>query len=122
MNTKNSEEQDPDGGDRRQHPRVKLTAQLVARHVGRGESFVVDEASMGGFSIVTPTPFEPDSQHHFRLSGPSGDADIISAACRHCSRIERGGQDPAYRAGFQFLSQPTRRLRIILGAIAADAP
>lgn len=122
MNTKKPEEPHTEDLDRRQNPRVKLTAQVVARHVGRAESFVVDEASVGGFSIITPAPFEPDSEHHFRLAGPSGDAAIISAACRHCSRIEREGQAPAYRAGFQFLSQPTRRLRIILGAIAADAP
>ena len=122
MNVKKSEDPREPEEDRRQHPRVKLSAQLVARHVGRGESFTIDEASVGGFSMTTTTPFEPGSQHHFRFAGPSGETAIIGAECRHCSRLEREGEAPAYRAGFQFLSQPTRRLRIILGAIAAEAP
>ena len=122
MNEKKSENPQGTEEDRRQHQRVTLSAKLVARHVGRGESFTVDEASVGGFSITTTTVFEPGSQHHFRFAGPSGETSIIGAECRHCSRLEREGEGPAYRAGFQFLSQPTRRLRIILGAIAAEAP
>ena len=122
MDTKKSQETHAAEIDRRQNPRVKLAVQLVARHVGRGDSFVVEEASVGGFSVVTAMAFEPDSQHHFRFAGPSGDTAIVSAICRHCTRIEGQDQTQAYRAGFQFLSQPTRRLRIILGAVATDAP
>jgi hypothetical protein len=124
MHTKKSAQPTTDSAsDRRQHPRIKLTGPIVGQPVGGGETFVVDEASLGGFSIRSRTPFDPESKYRFRLSSPSGQATVVAAVCRYCTATPGDGErEPAtYVVGFQFLPQPTRRLRLILGAIAMDA-
>jgi hypothetical protein len=107
------------GLDRRAHPRVKLSTQITARLVGTRETFVIDEASTGGFSLSAPRTFEEGQAYRFRLESPSGQAAVISAQCRYCRASEQG---PAYCVGFQFAPQDTQRLRLILGAIANEAP
>jgi hypothetical protein len=107
--------------DRRANARVKLTPPLTARRIGGGDSFAIEEASIGGFSIKSPVPFEPDSVHQFRISNAGGQWAIVSAACRYCT-VPDSSEPSSHLVGFQFLPQPTRRLRIVLGAIAIDAP
>jgi hypothetical protein len=110
--------------ERRQHLRVKLTARIAGRPLGVDQSFVVEEASVGGFSIKSPTPFVPDSDYRFRMSNESGQSTIVEALCRYCNPIPTEGDagSPSYLVGFQFLPQDTKRLRLIWGAIAIDAP
>jgi hypothetical protein len=107
--------------DRRAHVRVKLNTPIVARRIGGGDTFTVEEASLAGFSIKSPVRFEPESTHHFRLSNSSGQVAIIEAICRYCTARD-AADPPSHLVGFQFLPQPSRRLRLILGAIAIDAP
>jgi len=107
--------------ERRANVRVKLNAPIVARRIGGGDTFHLEEASIGGFSIKSPVPFEPGSTHHFRLSNVSGQVAVVEAVCRYCTVIE-GAVPLSHVVGFQFLPQPTRRLRLILGAIAIDTP
>jgi hypothetical protein len=110
--------------ERRRHPRVKLTARIAGRPLGTEQSFVVEEASVGGFSIKSPTPFVPDADYRVRMSNESGQSTIVEVLCRYCNPIPVEGEGGAstYAVGFQFLPQDTKRLRLILGAIAIDAP
>jgi hypothetical protein len=106
--------------ERRAQPRVKLTTQITAKLVGRKETFVIDEASTGGFSLSTPRrTFEGGQAYRFRLENPSGQAAVITAVCRYCLPVD---DRSAYLVGFQFLPQDTRQLRLIFGAIANEAP
>jgi len=124
MNPKNDPERaSTPAAERRQHVRVKLTARIVGRPLGVEESFLVEEASVGGFSIRSTTRFVPDSEYRFRLENESGQSTIIETMCRYCNTVGEGdGPLRRHHAGFQFLPQATRRLRLILGAIAIDAP
>jgi hypothetical protein len=109
--------------DRRQHPRVKLvTTPLTGRLTSGGENFVVEEASVSGFSMTSGATFVPGTAYRFRISSSQQHIAVVAAMCRSCTPVEREGAPLSYRAGFQFLPQPSRRLRLILGAIAMDAP
>ena len=111
-----------DNKDRREHPRVKLSGGVTAKLVGTSEIFILDEASVGGFSIRSPKEFLPATTYRFRVESRSGQAAVVMAVCRHCLRMEHGGDASPYLVGFQFLPQDTQRLRIILGAIANETP
>jgi hypothetical protein len=122
VDTKDDLEQRTTGGvERRQHVRVKLTARIVGRPLGAEHSFVIQEASVGGFSFRCQTPFVPDVEYRFRLANESGQSTIVETVCRHCLLVN-DDLPKQYVAGFQFLPQATMRLRMILGAIATDAP
>lgn len=110
--------------ERRQHLRVKLTARIEGRALGNDQSFAVEEASVGGFSLKSTKPFVADVDYRFRLSNESGQSTIVEVVCRYCKTLpaEPETTSPRYLAGFQFLPQATTRLRLILGAIAHDAP
>ena len=121
MKTAKGEQSTTPSADRRAHVRVKLKTPIVARRLGGGDTFSVEEASVGGFSFKSPVPFEPGSTHHFRLSNAGGQVAMVGAVCRYCTALE-GVEPPSHLVGFQFEPQPARRLRLILGAIANDAP
>jgi hypothetical protein len=124
MNTKKSEQRAASPVERRQHLRVKLTSPIVGRALGRTDTFVVEEASLGGFSMKSHVAFTPGADYRFRLTNQSGQATIIEVLCRYCNPVEgpEPGRSPSFVVGFQFLPQPTHRLRLIIGAIATDAP
>jgi hypothetical protein len=105
--------------ERRAQPRVKLTTPITARLVGSKETFVIDEASTGGFSLRTPRTFEGGQAYRFRFETTAGQAAVLTAVCRYCLPVDHGSR---YLAGFQFLPQSTRQLRLIFGAIANEAP
>jgi hypothetical protein len=47
---------------------------------------------------------------------------MIGAVCRYCRLVNEAPEPPSFLVGFQFIAQPTKRLRLFLGAIAMDAP
>ena len=103
----------------RAQARVKLATPITARLVGSKETFVIVEASTGGFSRSTPRTFAEGQAYRFRIESPAGQAAVIAAVCRHCLPAD---DSSAYLVGFQFMPQNTRRLRLILGATANEAP
>ena len=121
MRTKTDETCALAGVDRRAAARVTLRTPLVARRPGDPTSFAIEEASMGGFSIKSPVSLQPDTIHHFRIANAKGQVAMVQVACRNCVQLQTDGA-PLYRIGFEFLPQSTRRLRIVLGALASDAP
>jgi hypothetical protein len=121
MKTRKSHAGTP-AAERRAQQRVKLTAPLVARLVGSRVTSIVDEASTGGFSMRTVTPFDPGATYRFRLASSSGQVAVVAVMCRYCLQPEPPGEPRTHLVGFQFLPQDTQRLRLVLGAIAMDAP
>jgi hypothetical protein len=91
----------------------------MARHIGLADTFPVEAASLGGFSIRSGVAFEPGTEHHFRVESPTGQVAVVAAVCRYCAAATDA--PAAYLVGFQFPPQPTKRLRLFLGAIAMDA-
>ena len=109
--------------ERRQHPRVKLAVSpLLGRRVTGGETFVVEEASASGFSMTGSTSFAHGTSYQFRVWSTADHVTVVVAVCRYCTLIERENGPWTYRSGFQFLPQSGRRLRVILGALAMNAP
>jgi hypothetical protein len=108
--------------DRRAHPGVKPCGNITAKLVGTPEMFVLDEASVDGFSIHSPKEFVPTTPYRFRVESPSGGAAVVMAVCRRCVRAEHVSDSNGYLVGFEFLPQDTQRLRILLGTIANEAP
>jgi len=92
----------------------------MARHIGSTETFLVEEASLGGFSIRSDIAFDPGTEHHFRVASPTGQVAVVAAVCRYCAPTTEA--QAAFLVGFQFPPQPTLRLRLFLGAVAMDAP
>jgi hypothetical protein len=108
-------------GERRQNPRVVLTlTPLFGRRVGGGPTFVIEEASTSGFSIMSRSPYLPGTSYQFRIWSTEAQVTIVAAVCRSCTLLEQ--QPWLHRVGFQFLPQSARRLRVVLGAIATNAP
>jgi hypothetical protein len=112
----------PEQPERRLQIRVQLSEPLMARHIGRADTFLVEEASLGGFSLRADVAFEPGTEHHFKVASPTGQVAMIAAVCRYCTLANESTEPPRYLVGFQFTPQPTKRLRLFLGAIAMDAP
>jgi hypothetical protein len=110
----------PGQAERRRQVRVQLSEPLLARHIGLADTFAVEEASLGGFSIHSHVAFDPGTEHHFRVESPTGQVAVVAAVCRYCTPTTDA--QAAFLVGFQFPPQPTRRLRVFLGAIAMDAP
>ena len=119
----NSQDPRPQGQiERRLQVRVQLSEPLMARHIGRTDTFLVEEASLGGFSLRSDVVFEPGTEHHFRVTSPTGQVAMIATVCRYCTLASEPHETASYLVGFQFSPQPTKRLRLFLGAIAMDAP
>ena len=93
----------------------------MAQHIGRTDTFLVEEASLGGFSVRSDVVFEPGTEHQFRVTSPTGQLATIATVCRYCTLVSEPHETARYLAGFQFTPQPTKRLRLFLGAIAMDA-
>ena len=111
----------PPGNERRQHARVKLTASpLLGRRISGGDTFVVEEASSTGFSMVSRSKFTPGTSYQFRMWSSQHSVAIVAAVCRSCTLVE--SEPWLHRVGFQFLPQSGRRLRIILTAIEMNTP
>ena len=108
--------------ERRLQVRVQLSEPLMARDIGLADTFLVLEASLGGFSVQSDLAFSPGSEHHFRVASPTGQVAVVTAICRYCTKAPDSSDSPAYLVGFQFTPQPTKRLGLFLGAIAMDAP
>jgi hypothetical protein len=105
--------------ERRSNPRIKMLTTITARLVGTHEMFVLDEASVGGFSVRSPTKFVPGTSYRLRLESATGQATVLQAVCRYCISVPL---EKTHVVGFQFVPQDRAKLRLILGAIANDAP
>ena len=109
--------------ERRGHPRVMLTTPLFGRLTSGGQTFTVEEASARGFSMISPVMLAPGRSYQFRMWSDPAHATVVAAVCRSSTLIpDADGGSWRYRNGFQFLPQSGRRLRLILGAIAVNAP
>ena len=107
--------------DRPSRLSVKLDTAIIARRFGGGDTFTIEAASIAGFSIRSSVPFEQKSVHHFRVSGADGQMVLVGAVCRYCTGCE--GSDPtSYVVGFELEPAPARRVELILGVMANDAP
>jgi hypothetical protein len=107
--------------DRRAHVRVKLHSAITAQRLGDDNTFTIEDASIAGFSINSPVPFEPESSYHLRLSDAAGQVVLVGGICRYCTTLD-GTTPPSFRVGFELDSPPSRRVPIILGASPDDAP
>ena len=73
--------------ERRLLVRVQLSEPLMARHIGRTNTFLVEEASLGGFSLRSDVVFQEGTEHHFRVASPTGQVAIVAAVCPYCTAI-----------------------------------
>ena len=69
-----------------------------------GEPLVIHDLSRGGFAIISPFEFLPDTEHRFAFVLSSGHWVRVNASTTHCERIEDIGGDARYCAGFSFSS------------------
>jgi hypothetical protein len=107
--------------DRRAHVRVKLHSAITAQRLGDDNTFTIEDASIAGFSIYSPVPFEPGSSYHFRLSDAASQVVLVGGVCRYCRTLD-DTSPPSFLVGFQLDSPPSRRVPIILGVSPDDAP
>ena len=73
----------------------------------------VREASLGGFSVVSPAPFPVGSQQSFLFSTVDGRETLAFVECRHCAAYPNLGRT-AYIAGFEFQPQPKDNLALVI--------
>ena len=69
-----------------------------------GEPLVIHDLSRGGFGVISPFEFLPDTEHRFAFVLPSGHWVRVNARTTHCERIEDSSGDARYCAGFSFSS------------------
>ena len=69
-----------------------------------GEPLVIHGLSRGGFGVISPFEFLPDTEHRFAFVLPSGHWVRVNASTTHCERIEDISGDARYCAGFSFSS------------------
>ena len=86
--------------ERREFPRIRAFGELHGRPVPLQVTLVLEDLSLGGFSIESPLDFRPGVEYWFELIGRDGAA-MLRAICMHCA-----GTSPFYGAdyfaGFRF--------------------
>ena len=103
--------------ERRRAPRAELVSDLYGCLTGMNVSIVVRDASAGGFSVESPVPFLPGSEHAFLFDTEASPATVI-AICRHSMRVNLTDGTAIYIAGFEYAPQApdqVRRVRDLIG-------
>jgi hypothetical protein len=94
--------------ERREFPRIRLFGDLHGRPVPLQVTLVLQDISVGGFSVESPIDFRPGVQFWFELIG-SGSSAMLRATCLHCVRANPFYGD-VFFAGFQFTRSEERDL------------
>ena len=104
--------------ERRRFPRVKIMSRLRGYWVELDVTVTVRDASLGGFSVLSPSPFPVGSEQSFLFSTADGRETLAFVQCRHCTPLASGG-GVAYVAGFEFLPQPADNLALVVETLQA---
>ena len=90
--------------ERRASVRITEVRDVFGTLLPLGEPLVIHDLSRGGFAIISPFEFLPDTEHRFAFVLSSGHWVRVNASTTHCERIEDIGGDARYCAGFSFSS------------------
>ena len=108
----------PKPAERRRSPRIKVMSRLRGYWVELDLTVTVREASLGGFSVVSPAPFPVGSQQSFLFSTLDGRETLAFVEFRHSAASPHVGRT-AYIAGFEFQPQPKDNLALVVDLLKA---
>jgi len=90
--------------ERRASVRITEVRDIFGALLPLGEPLVIHDLSRGGFGVISPFEFLPDTEHRFAFVLPGGHWVRVNASTTHCERIEDVRGDARYSAGFSFSS------------------
>ena len=82
---------------------------------------IIQEISLGGFSVESSKPFEVGSDQTFLFTASDGRETMVACTCRH-ARLSFAKGPAVCVAGFEFLPQPSENLQIIVDTVRMLGP
>ena len=90
------------GRDRRTSPRIEVLGHVHGHIVSLDARMTALDLGAGGFSMETTFPVDANSEHDFRLVGPTGASFQLRARVAHCRHYTSPDGTPRYVSGLQF--------------------